>query len=144
MRSLLYFSLTLVLLLPFAGTLHAQQKAEDVTDRFFEIYSSKGSDEAVDYVFATNKWLTQEKATVDALKVQLKKGIAIIGQYYGYELIDKKVFGESYVMLSYMLRYDRQPVKFVFILYKPNDKWQIQNLKLDDRLDDDIEGIKQE
>lgn len=114
-------------------------KPEEVTTRFFELFESKGSDAAVDFVFSTNKWLNSEQATIDNIKTQLKKGIAIIGQYYGYELIEKQVMGESFVMLSYMLRYDRQPIKFTFMLYKPLDKWQIQNLKFDDRLDDNFE-----
>lgn len=120
-------------------SISAQEKAEDVTNEFFNLYENKSSDEAVDYVFATNKWLNSDKTTIDGIKAQLKKGISIIGQYYGYELIEKKDLGGNYVMLSYMLRYDRQPIKFMFILYKPNQKWQIQNLKFDDRLDDDLE-----
>lgn len=120
-------------------TIQAQAKPEEVTEHFFELYQTVGSDEAVDYVFSTNKWLNSEKVTIDNIKAQLKKGMAIIGQYYGYELIQKDSLSENFVMMSYMLRYDRQPIKFEFILYKPNDKWQIQNLKFDDRLDDDIE-----
>ncbi|MEI6851304.1 MAG: hypothetical protein WCL06_00620 [Bacteroidota bacterium] len=120
----------------------AQDKPEDITQKFFQLYEEKSSDAAIDYVFATNKWLYGEKTTQDNIKAQLKKGIAIIGQYYGYELISKKVLSESYVSLHYMLRYDRQPIQFIFIMYKPNQSWQIQNLKFDDRLEDDIEGMK--
>jgi hypothetical protein len=121
------------------NVLKAQEAPEDVTRQFFELYEKTGTDQAVDYVFATNKWLNSEQATIDAIKTQLKKGISIIGQYYGYELIEKKSLGENFVMMVYMLRYDRQPIQFQFILYKPNLKWQIQNLKFDDRLDDNIE-----
>ncbi len=134
----LIFCASMMLLLGIP-VLSAQEKPEDVTAQFFNLYENKSSDEAVDYVFATNKWLNSDKTAIDAIKVQLKKGISIIGQYYGYELIEKKVLTENYVMLSYMLRYDRQPIKFMFILYRPNEKWQIQNLKFDDRLDDDME-----
>jgi len=133
---LICFSL---LLSTFIGhTSLAQEQPEDVTAQFFELYETEGSDAAVDYVFSTNKWLNSEQATIGAIKTQLLKGISIIGQYYGYELIEKKTLGDSFVLLSYMLRYDRQPIKFMFMLYRPNDKWQIQNLKFDDRLDDDI------
>ena len=139
------FNRTLLLICLFLfhlSGISAQEKAEDISSRFFELFQEKGSDAAVDYIFSTNKWLDNDKSTVDAIKMQLKKGIAIIGQYYGYELIEKKSLGDSYVLLSYMLRYDRQPIKVVFILYTPGDLWQIQNLKFDDRLDDDIENLK--
>lgn len=134
-----------VIFLPFLfmiftpGIIRAQQSAEDVTAQFFQLFQSKGVDEAVDYIYATNKWLVSEKSTSDNIKMQLKKGIAIIGQYYGYELIEKKSLGDSYVMLSYMLRYDRQPIKFTFILYRPNKTWQIQNMKPVDRFEDDFD-----
>jgi hypothetical protein len=120
----------------------AQEVPETVTERFFELFHAQGVDDAVDYVFATNKWLTSEKAVIENIKLQLKKGISILGQYYGYELIEKKSLGESYVLLSYMLKYDRQPIQFMFILYRPNNAWQIQNLKFDERLDDDIEDMR--
>ena len=119
-------------------SLQAQEQAEDVTKKFFDTFEKTGSDAAIDFVFSTNKWLAGDKTTVDGIKSQFSKGIAIIGQYYGYELIDKKSAGENFVVLTYVLRYDRQPIKFIFILYRPNQKWQIQNLKLDDRLDDDM------
>src|SRR5210317_923223 len=136
MRKIKFLFLLLVVILWRCPALMAQELAEDVTIHFFELYESKGSDEAVDYVFATNQWLNSERTTIDNIKTQLKKGISIIGQYYGYELIEKRSLGESFVLISYMLRYDRQPIKFTFILYRPNEKWQIQNLKFDDRLDD--------
>jgi hypothetical protein len=138
MKRSILMALVALLMLGSTRVSVAQERPEDVTTQFFVLYTEKGTDAAVDYVFATNRWLNSEQATIDNIKAQLKKGVAIIGQYYGYELIERKQLGESFVLLSYMLRYDRQPIKFSFILYKPNDKWQIQNLKFDDRLDDDI------
>ncbi len=117
----------------------AQEKPEDITDHFFQLFQEQGSDAAVDYFFSTNKWLTNDKTSQENIKIQLKKGIAMLGQYYGYELIEKIVYTENYIMFNYMLKYDRQPIKFTFILYRPNKTWQIQNLKLDEKLEDDIE-----
>lgn len=138
MKNTFCFFMLSVFLLCCSLPILAQEKPEDVTKQFFELFESKGSDAAVDYVFATNKWLNSDQTTIDNIKAQLKKGIAIIGQYYGFELAERKTLGESFILLSYILRYDRQPIMFTFILYKPNDKWQIQNLKFDDRLDDNI------
>ncbi len=117
----------------------AQEKPEDITAHFFQLFQEQSSDAAVDYFFSTNKWLNNDKTSQDNIKLQLKKGIAMLGQYYGYELIEKIVYTENYMMFNYMLRYDRQPIKFTFVLYKPNQTWQIQNLKLDEKLEDDIE-----
>jgi hypothetical protein len=38
-----------------------------------------------------------------------------------------------------MIKYDRQPIRFIFKLNKPNDKWILFSLKIDDSLDDEIE-----
>ncbi len=122
-----------------SNTAKAQEKPEDLTEHFFKLYVEQSSDTAIGYIFANNKWMNNYKAYVDNLKMQTKEFIAKIGQYYGYELIDKVVYSENYILMNYMLRYDRQPIKISFILYKPNLKWQIQNLKLDEKLEDDIE-----
>lgn len=127
-----------MLLFCFTGKVNSQTAPEDITNHFFELYQEKGSDAAVDYIFSTNVWLSNAQSEVTAIKVQLKKGIAIIGQYYGFELIEKKMVGESYAKMAYLLRYSRQPIKFTFILYKPDKVWQVQNMKFDDRLESDI------
>lgn len=137
-KCLIFILLQLPLLL--SSRLSAQTTPEEITTHFFELYQSQGSDAAVDYVFSTNKWLNNEKTAVETIKAQLKKGIAIVGQYYGYDLIEKKSVTENFVMMSYLLRYDRQPLRFVFILYRPSKTWQIQTMKFDDRLDDDFPG----
>ncbi len=123
----------------FPGLAFSQDKPEDVTEHFFKLFQEQGSDAAVDYFFTTNKWLSNEKTQQEGIKMQLKKGIALLGQYYGYELIEKIVLNDSYMMFNYMLKYDRQPLKITFILYKPNQTWQIQNMKFDEKLEDDIE-----
>ena len=133
-------SLILMTSLFVGASTYAQENAEEVTNTFFELYESKGTDAAVDYVFSTNQWLNGDQTTIENIKAQLKKGISILGQYYGYELAEQKKMGNCFVLLKYILRYDRQPIMFIFILYKPHEKWQIQNLKFDDRLDDDIIG----
>lgn len=121
---------------------YSQKQAEEITGKFFQLYQEKSSDEAIDYVFSTNKWLSAEQTNIANIKTQLKKGLQLIGTYYGYELIQKKFLSESYVLMSYLLKYERQPVKFTFILYKPDSVWQVQNMKFDDKLEDDIEGAK--
>lgn len=37
-----------------------------------------------------------------------------------------------------MIKYDRQPVRFQFIFYKPSDKWQLQDFRYDDDLDTEL------
>jgi hypothetical protein len=37
-----------------------------------------------------------------------------------------------------MVRYDRQPVRFSILFYKPNNQWGLQNFSYDDNLDEEL------
>lgn len=93
----------------------------------------------MDYAFSTNKWMERNKDGIESVKTKFKDIVPLIGQYYGFELITEKNIGDNLKLQSYVARYDRQPVRFTFILYKPNDKWQVQNLNWDVNVDDEIE-----
>lgn len=105
----------------------AQEKPENITENFFKLFQEKGSDEAFDYIFGTNKWLN--KQLQENNKTKVKEILPMMGQYYGYELIEKKIVSDSYVVMIFMVKYDRQPVKFTFSLYKPKDNWQMIDFK---------------
>jgi hypothetical protein len=61
-----------------------------------------------------------------------------LGEYYGYELITEKRAGESYIIKSFLAKYERQPLRFNFVLYKPNTKWVLQNLSFDVDVDEEL------
>ena len=119
--------------------LTAQTTTEEITSKFFERYE-KSPQKAVDYIFGTNKWMIERnKDGVENVKTQLSSFIGLVGEYYGYEKITEKSVGKSYKLVSYMIKYDRQPVRFTFVFYRPKDKWQVQNFQYDDNLDDELE-----
>ena len=119
--------------------LKAQTTTEEITTEFFKTFE-KSPQKAVDYVFGTNKWMMdRNKDGIENVKTQLTSFLGLVGDYYGYEKITEKSVGESYKLVSYMIKYDRQPVRFTFVFYKPKDKWQVQNFQYDDNLDDELE-----
>lgn len=124
----------------YNNSLVAQEKPEDITIHFFELFQEKGSDVAFDFAWSTNKWLITDTISTRDTKTKFKKGIAMLGKYYGYELIEKINLTDSYVLIDYLLKFDRQPLKISFILYKPDLSWQIIDLKFDPKLTDDIES----
>lgn len=132
--------LTLVMLLIASNmVLKAQTTTEEITDEFFRKYE-KSPMKAVDYAFETNQWMVERnKDGIDNVKTQLTSSLGLVGDYYGYEKITEKSVGDSFKLVSYMVKYDRQPVRFTFVFYKPKDKWQIQNFQYDDNLDDELE-----
>ena len=60
------------------------------------------------------------------------------GDYNGYELITEKGVGSNLKLLSYIVKYDKQPVRFIFIYYKPKDVWKIYTFQFNTNLDDEL------
>lgn len=60
------------------------------------------------------------------------------GNYRGSALILKKVLGERLVYMYYLVAYDRQPLKFEFVFYRPGDKWVVQSFSFSDKITEDI------
>ncbi|REG86027.1 hypothetical protein [Winogradskyella sediminis] len=137
-RKIKLFTLLIVTVLS-TNILKAQTTTEEITTEFFKTYE-KSPQKAVDYVFETNKWMIdRNKDRIENVKTQLTSFLGLVGDYYGYEKVTEKSVGESYKLVSYMIKYDRQPVRFTFVFYKPKDKWQVQNFQYDDNLDDELE-----
>lgn len=57
---------------------------------------------------------------------------------YGFELLSDKSAGQSVRMITYIVKYDREPIRFSFLLYKAKDKWQVNNLSFDEDIDNDL------
>lgn len=128
----------LIVTLCLAHDLNAQSGDDQITEEFFRQYALDPM-KAFDYAFATNKWMDRNQDAVENLKNQYSTLLPLIGNYYGYDLITEKTMGNHLKVSSFILRYDRQPMRLTFIFYKPKDRWQVQNLKYDDKLPEELE-----
>ncbi len=130
MKQLLFFTVF------FAAIIvgFAQTGYDSIPKFFFQVFEQKGSDAAIDYIYATNKYISGNIAANLKVKSELKKIVSLIGKYRGHELISEKFIGKSYVQMSFLAKFDRQPLKFTFILYKPDKVWQLQKLQFDDKV----------
>ena len=131
--------LLIVLLFLTTVNLFAQSNPQDLIDTFFTTYE-KDAGKAVKELYETNKWTERVKDDIDKV-IGTVNGFteSYMGKYYGYEIITKKKFAESFELYSYLIKYDRQPIRFIFKFYKPNDKWVLYSYALDDSLDDEIQ-----
>jgi hypothetical protein len=131
--------LLILFLISISGNLFAQSSPQDLIDTFFTTYE-KDAGKAVKELYATNKWTERIKDDIDKV-IGTVNGFteSYMGKYYGYEIITKKKFSESFELYSYMVKYDRQPIRFIFKFYKPNDKWVLYSYALDDNLDAEIQ-----
>lgn len=134
MKKLLFIVFVTIISLSSYG----QGAPEDLLNDFFDEYT-KNPSKAVDDIYSTNPWSTRIKDGIESLKKEVNSyTIDYMGKYYGHELITKKQFSESFVLISYMLKYDRQPIRFTFKLYKPDHKWTLFAFDIDGNLDDEI------
>lgn len=117
----------------------AQKSPDDIVNKFFDLYKKEGSDKAVDYIFSTNKYAANSQSAIDHLKENLKQVLAADGPFWGYELLSKKMAGEDFIMMTFLVKHDRDPLTFRIVLYKPHDTWQAQNFKFDNKMDDELE-----
>lgn len=131
--------LLIVLLISTSANLFSQSSSQDLIDDFFATYE-KDAGKAVKELYETNKWTERIKDDIDKIIGTVNSFTeSYMGKYYGYEIITKKKFAESFELYSYLIKYDRQPIRFIFKFYKPNDKWVLYSYAFDDNLDDEIQ-----
>jgi hypothetical protein len=131
----------LILFITFGSyTANAQSEIDNIIESFFKNYEEKGSTYALDNLYGVNKWIDLNGSVMMSLKEKMERLTEdFVGKYYGYELIVEKRLADSYVLRSYLVKYGRQPLRFTFQFYRPNNKWKLQNFQYDGDLDEEIE-----
>lgn len=129
--------LVFVLLFSYGALGQSKSGEENLTVQFFNTFKEDPL-KAYDELFSDNAYIS--KSDLETTKIKLKDYLAGSGAYYGHELIATKKAGNSYILKSFLIKYDRQPIRFTFILYKPVDKWKIQNFSYDANLSDELDS----
>ena len=131
--------ITILLLTSFSTYCYSQETPQEIAKKFFEVYSQGDTDKALDYIFSNNQWMKEASEQLDDVKRQVKKAVSQIGKYYGADLLATKSAGPNVMMLTYVVRHDRQPLLFSLMFYKPEKKWQMQNFKFGSAFDEELE-----
>jgi hypothetical protein len=128
-----------VLFAIFAQRSFGQNTPEEMVTKFFNEYERNPA-KAVEKIYASNVWTSRIKDGIVKMQQQVNSYTEdYMGKYYGYDPIVKKQLAERFVLCSYLARYERQPIRFTFEFYKPNDKWTLFAFKIDSDLDDEME-----
>ena len=121
------------------NTIQSQNTPKDIIETFFNSYEKNGSSKAIDDLYATNPWTSRIQDGINNIKNQIERyDIELVGEYYGYEELVTKKIGDSFVLKSYFVKYDRQLLRFTFQFYKPKDKWRLYSFAYDDNYDDEV------
>ena len=131
--------ITLAVCCVWTLTCQAQQSPEKMIDRFFKEYVDLGPQDALDNIYSTMPWVERVRDDVDQLKMQFGGLQNIVGNYYGHELIANKDLADSFSIFTYLVRFDRQPIRFTFQFYRPDKDWGLYGFSYDDNLDDELE-----
>jgi hypothetical protein len=116
-----------------------QSTPQEISNKFFATYRLGDTDKAIDYLFSNSPYAKDISEGIEDVKRQLKKTAGQIGKFYGADLLTSKTAGQNLIMLTYLVRHDREPLVFNIMFYKPNDKWQMQNFKYGNSIDDELE-----
>jgi hypothetical protein len=134
MKKLLFFGL---LFLTMSG--YAQKTPQDIIKDFFSTYENDPG-KAVKEMYKTNLWTERIKDNIENIANNLNGfTLDFVGKYYGYEFITYQYFTNSFVLYSYLVKYDRQPLRFTFKFYKPHDTWVLYGFQYDDTFSTEIE-----
>lgn len=109
------------------------QTPEEISKEFFQKYETN-SDEAVDYLFASNEIFSSQITELNNLKAKIKESRSALGTFLGYEKFSEKSINQTLVELKYIGKFQGQPLRFIFHYYKPKDKWIILNFNFDDAI----------
>ena len=118
---------------------YSQEAPEKIIDKFFQDYQQGDPGVALDNLYKHMPWVDRIKDDLDKMKSQFVGLQSLVGRYYGNDLIVKKDLAGSFSIYSYLVKYDRQPVRFVFKFYKPQDKWLLYGFSYDDSFSDELE-----
>ena len=136
MRSFLFF----LCLLIGSGKLFAQSTPEQIMDKFFQEMVTEKPDKVIDDFYAHMPWLANIKDEIAKLKTNFKSLPDYFGKFCGQALITKKeIGGGALVLYTYLVKYERQPVRFVFKFYKPKDSWIAYGFSYDMNLDEELD-----
>jgi hypothetical protein len=132
----------LLLLLFVTGTAMAQKSddGQEIIDKFFDLYKTRGYEYAVRYSWATNRWIPAGGEAVDNVVITLSKKLAGMGDFIGQELLKNRQVSSRFRVVSYLVYYERDPVRYTFSLYKNSQGWEVSNFQFDSDFEDEAEA----
>jgi hypothetical protein len=114
------------------------KKVNEYISVFFKKYKDEGTSKAIDYIFSSNNLLVSTSQLYD-LKNKLDSTRKILGNYDGQALITEKNVSTDLVLLTYLVKHEKQPIRFSFIFYKPNADWVLFKFQYDDQVISELE-----
>ena len=127
-----------MLVLCLSVSAFASDEYNQEIDKFFSLYEKGEISTAIDSIYSTNRWIDSSSDAVMNLKGQFSSMSQMVGKYLGKERIGAHSYGERLLMVTYLLLYERQPIRLEFMFYRPADSWIIYSFSFDDNTDEEL------
>lgn len=128
-------------LIAWVSTQALAAEVEPIVEKFVAMVKAGQVEEAVDYLYGSNPWMSRKSDAVQNVRSRLASIGQMVGSLKNHEKLQEIRAGSRFVYLSYLAAYDRQPIRFEFEFYKPADTWIIYSFSFDDKLDEDLEKL---
>ncbi len=142
MQTSIRFLCLLLALAVFPAAGRAEEPVQ-IIEAFLARLKAGQASEAVDDLYSGNKWMAKNSDAILNIKNKLGALNEMIGDLKNYEQLQQIALGTRFIYFSYLAAYERQPIRFVFEFYRPEDAWVIFGFTLDDNVDDDVEKAAQ-
>ena len=127
----------LILIQITIGNCFSQSKPETIVQVFFEEFQSQDTEQAIENLYKKNQgYIDANNLKENAAK--LDQYIQVLGDFEGYELAEKLEYTSSFTALRYLVKYERQPIRFTFMFYRPSNTWVVYGFMFDDRFDSEL------
>ena len=124
-----------ILIITSSNILKAQTTTEEFFNEFFTLYE-KSPEEAISIL--SRDFDLAYKQSFEFSKKKYLSNISQAGALNGYEKIMERSVGNSLKLVSYLLKYEKEPVRFTIIFYKPKDRWVIRRFQFDTDLKEEL------
>lgn len=101
---------------------------------FFDKIDRGQFKEALEELYSRNPWASQLQDQLNKLKGQFITLPDMAGAVHSHDLLIEQDLSDRYVLLWYVVSFDRAPLSFRFVFYKPKDSWVIYYFEYQDDL----------
>jgi len=113
-------------------------------DEFFKLYKNGKVNEAVDSIYKSNKYVSSIPDQIINVKNQLSSLKGLVGEINNIGKIDTYAVGDDFVHVTYLVTYDRQPIRYEFQFFKVKEGWRVYSFSFDDELTGEIKALARE
>ncbi len=104
---------------------------EKIVKNFFDLYKQNRIEQALDYLFSSNPVLYNKSESIKNLKNTFTNIEKVLGSFKDYTISYSQEHFESLKIIIIYVRYEKQPLRLLFVFYKPENRWITYRFEID-------------